>query len=59
MSQQLNLLHSFSEKLHIKGSTGNSVNAVSLSTVLSRLIECSITIEATQTILTLLESLKT
>ncbi len=58
-SLQLNLLHSFSEKLHMKGSTGHFVNAVNLSTVLHRITQSSINIEATQTILTLLESLKT
>ncbi len=45
-SQQLNLLHSFSEKLHIKGSAGHFVNAVSLSTVLNRIMQSSINIEA-------------
>ena len=58
-SQQLNLLHSFSEKLHVKGSAGHFVDAVRLSTALNRFMQSSINIEATQTILTLLESLKT
>ncbi len=44
----------------MKGSTGNFVNAVGLSTVLNtRIMQSSINIEAAQTILTLLESLKT
>ena len=55
-SQQLNLLHSFSEKLHIKGSTGHFVNAVNLSTVQNGIMPSSINIEATQTLLTSLES---
>ncbi len=38
-------------KLHIKGSAGHFVNAVSLSTVLMRIMQSFITIEATQTIL--------
>ncbi len=58
-SQQLNLLHTFSEKLHVKGSAGHFVNAVSLSLVLNRIMQSSINIAATQTILTSLESLKT
>ncbi len=41
-SQQLNLLHSFSEKLLIEGSTGHLVHAVSLSTVLNRIMQSSI-----------------
>ncbi len=38
-SQQLNLSHSLSEKLHIKGSAGHFVNAVNLSTVLNRIMQ--------------------
>ncbi len=52
------LIHSFSKKLHIKGSAGHFVNAVSLSTVLNRILQSYINIEATQTILTSLRKLK-
>ncbi len=47
------------EKLHVKGSTGHFVSAVNLSTGLNRIMQNSINVEAAQTILTLLESLKT
>ncbi len=52
-------LHSFLEKLHIKGSAGHLVNAVNLCTVLKRIMQSSMNIAATQTILTSLESSKT
>ena len=42
----------------MKGSAGHFVNAANLSTVLNRIMQSSINIEAAQTILTLLESLK-
>ncbi len=50
---------SFSEKLHIKSSADHFVNAVNMSAVLNRIMQSSIENEATQTIFTLLESLKT
>ncbi len=46
-------------KLHIKGSAGHFVNAVSSSAVRNRIMQSSINIEATHTVLTSLESLKT
>ncbi len=59
MSQQLNLFTSVLEKLHIKGSVGHFVNAVGLSAVLTKIMQSSINIEATQTMPSSLESSKT